>query len=150
VDHKQNKTHNIILSAWKPIKFTIFLNKFHSTLHRAPNFGVKSGYIWEKGRIWGKPRKSRYGGVSDTARLADDPREEQDTDILLERDEKLPEAQVTAADNRIDEAKLNAIVATRQEHNHNRGKKAIARWKPESGSWSSSWARRARSMRMPE
>merc|ERR1712179_592547 len=54
----------------------------------------------------------------DAARLADELRMEQDMAMALERDKKLPEAQVKDAANRVDEAEQNALKG---------GKKAIAK-----------------------
>merc|ERR1712176_892337 len=54
----------------------------------------------------------------DAARLADELRGEQDIAMALERDEKLLEAQVKDAANRVDEAEQNALKG---------GKKAIAK-----------------------
>jgi hypothetical protein len=46
------ETH-VIYKFVKPIPF-----------HKAPNFRVKSGYIWKKGRFWGTLRKLRSDRIS--------------------------------------------------------------------------------------
>merc|ERR1740128_1428761 len=58
------------------------------------------------------------GAMVDAARLADELRGEQEIAMLLERDNKLLEAQVKDAQTRLDEAEQNALKG---------GKKAIAK-----------------------